>query len=65
MASETIPCPRCGRDLFYTGALDHVGWVLASHDPDGKVRLDLVLSCDTCAVQLNAFVAFEDFQVIE
>lgn len=60
-----IPCPKCGADLQDCGEITAVGWAQPSHDPEGKARVDLILDCEACAAQFNAFVALTDFQVVE
>lgn len=62
--ADRICCPKCGEDLCESGEMSLVGWVLASRDHEGKARADLVLDCE-CGAQLNVFVPFEDFHLIE
>lgn len=61
----TAPCPRCGVDLVHHGAIHLMGFVAAEDDPEGKARADLILSCDACETDLNAFVPVNDFLPVE
>lgn len=60
-----IPCPKCKVDLPDHAELTLTDWVSPSADPEGKARLDLVLECEACGLQLNAFVPLDAFEVIE
>ncbi len=64
MSRRAVPCRRCGVDLHHHGEVTAVGLVSAIDDPDRKDRFDLVLTCDCCGQQFNAFVPVDDFQVI-
>ena len=65
MSDRPIPCPKCGADLHDCGEVTHVDWVNACDYPQGKARMDLVLDCEVCGAQFNAFVALDAFQEIE
>lgn len=57
----SIPCPKCGVDLEQHADLTHVAWVNKGADPEGMARLDLILECEGCRTQFNAFVPLADF----
>ena len=59
------PCPKCGADLGLHGEVTCTDWVPAAADPEGQARADLILECEECGSQFNAFVALEDFHQIE
>ena len=62
---KAIPCPNCGEDLQDLGELTLVGWVDRSQDPNEETKLDLILECEGCLKQFNAFVPLNDFYIIE
>jgi len=66
MSTEKIPCPNCRADLRHTGDVRLFGWVSAKHDDtEGKDRADLILQCEECKAEFNAFVPLDAFMLVE
>lgn len=49
-------CPTCGHDLADADAALGPG-VAAARDPEGKARVELLLTCYQCESEFCAFVA--------
>lgn len=54
-------CPTCGEDLGDADPMLGPG-VPAQQDPEGKARIELILTCYSCEAEFFAFVAVSDFQ---
>ena len=53
------PCPNCGENLNDADALLGQG-VAASNDPEGKARIELLLTCYSCESEFFVFIAVSD-----
>jgi hypothetical protein len=54
-------CPDCGNSWNSVGTVAISGTVEAEHDPDGRARIGIVLQCDECEKQHEAWLSFSDF----
>jgi len=62
--APVVPCPKCQADLIELAELTLADWVAPDQDPEGKARADLILECEACGTQFNAFVPLDAFQEI-
>lgn len=57
-------CPGCGCDLSQHAEITLVDWA-PTHRPQTSWSADLILACEECGAQFNAFVQLTAFAPIE
>lgn len=55
----SVGCPDCGTDLE-TAEISIIGTVAAKFDPQGKDKIDVLVTCGECGTRYNFFVAVAD-----
>lgn len=61
MSAELL-CPSCAAAWPDCAEVSLGHGVAASHDPEGRARIELVVRCDDCEAEFYAFVALDALQ---
>lgn len=58
-------CPNCGCDIAAHGDITLIGWAPPIPQAEPTHSADLILECEQCEAQFNAFVPLGNFVLIE